>query len=105
MKCKHCNAEIPNDSNFCEYCGKRVRNDRGSDKKGAGLWVDSISDKKGTGFWIGSVCSVIFPLVGFILYGVKRKENPSHAKTYLLCALAGIAVRIVVKFISMLFNG
>ena len=25
MKCKHCNAEIPNDSNFCEFCGKKVK--------------------------------------------------------------------------------
>lgn len=25
MKCKHCNAEIPNDSNFCEFCGAKVK--------------------------------------------------------------------------------
>ena len=26
MKCKHCGAEIPNDSNFCEFCGIAIRN-------------------------------------------------------------------------------
>lgn len=25
MKCKHCGAEIANDSVFCEYCGKRLK--------------------------------------------------------------------------------
>lgn len=25
MKCKHCNAVIPDDSNFCEYCGAKVK--------------------------------------------------------------------------------
>ena len=24
MKCKHCGAEIPDDSVYCEQCGKRV---------------------------------------------------------------------------------
>ena len=25
MKCKHCGEEIANDSNFCEFCGKKVK--------------------------------------------------------------------------------
>ena len=25
MKCNHCGKEIPNDSNFCEFCGKKVK--------------------------------------------------------------------------------
>ena len=25
MKCRHCGKEIPNDSNFCEFCGKKVK--------------------------------------------------------------------------------
>lgn len=28
MKCKHCGEEIANESNFCEYCGTRVTNNR-----------------------------------------------------------------------------
>ena len=24
MKCPNCGKEIANDSNFCEYCGKRI---------------------------------------------------------------------------------
>lgn len=24
MKCKHCGQEIPYDSNYCEYCGKKT---------------------------------------------------------------------------------
>lgn len=25
MKCKHCGAEIANDSRFCEFCGKKMK--------------------------------------------------------------------------------
>ncbi|MBO4646151.1 MAG: zinc-ribbon domain-containing protein [Bacteroidales bacterium] len=33
MKCKHCGAEIANDSTFCEYCGKQVGKDKAKRSK------------------------------------------------------------------------
>lgn len=37
MKCKYCNAEIPYDSVFCEFCGRKQNK-----KKNESAWLDIL---------------------------------------------------------------
>lgn len=42
--------------------------------------------------------SVFVPIVGIVLYFVKKDLEPNAAKTYLGCAIAGIVIGLVVTF-------
>lgn len=69
MFCQKCGKEISNEAVVCVHCGcavDKTNNDIVSDKASAGLIV----------------LSILFPLVGIILWPVKHKDTPKAAKTY-----------------------
>lgn len=41
------------------------------------------------------ILSVFFPIVGYVLYFVKRSEEPEAAKTYLWSAVAGSLIGVL----------
>lgn len=42
------------------------------------------------------IISVLLPIVGYILYFVKREEEPDAAKNYLWSAIAGSIVGLII---------
>jgi len=46
-----------------------------------------------------NILSLLIPLLGLILYFVKKKEQPKCAKSYLTWAIAGFAANLVLTFI------
>lgn len=45
------------------------------------------------------VLSVLIPLIGYILYFVKKDDQPDAAKSYLWAALGGSAVGLLLNFL------
>ena len=56
-----------------------------------------VKDKKSLGI---NILSVLFPIVGYIVYFVWRKETPIRAKSILTSALIGSAIGILFTFIG-----
>ena len=82
MKCKHCGEEITNDSVFCEFCGTKVINE---ENKQASGWL-----KFG---------SFMIPILGLILYIIKKKEEPLVAKSCLKWGIAGFVLGLLFNII------
>lgn len=41
------------------------------------------------------IVSLLFPIVGIILYFIKKEEYPNSAKAYLTCAILGFAIGLI----------
>ena len=82
MKCKHCGEEITNDSVFCELWGTKVINE---ENKQASGWL-----KFG---------SFMIPILGLILYIIKKKEEPLVAKSCLKWGIAGFVLGLLFNII------
>lgn len=89
MKCNHCGQEIASDSIFCEYCGTKVSNDISTEKRASG-WL-----KFG---------SFMIPLLGFVMFGIKKKEEPLVAKSCLKWGVVGLVFGIVLNVIVVLIE-
>lgn len=89
MKCKHCGEEIANDSVFCEFCGTKVINE---ENKQASGWL-----KFG---------SFMIPVLGLIIYIIKKKEEPLVAKSCLKWGIAGLVIGLlfIIILIVSAFN-
>lgn len=48
-----------------------------------------------------AIVSFLIPIVGLILYFVKKKEAPNAAQTYLYCCLAGFALNFLICLFVM----
>lgn len=49
---------------------------------------------KTNGFLV--IISVLFPIVGYVLYFVKRENEPDAAKSYLWSAIAGSIIGLII---------
>ena len=56
-----------------------------------------VKDKKSIGI---NILSVLFPIVGYIVYFVWRKETPIRAKSALTSALIGSAIGILLTVVG-----
>lgn len=84
MRCSRCNAEIPENYGYCPLCGTAVA---GREKKASiGL----------------AVLSFFVPLVGLILYIVKKDSEPKTAKLSGKCALVSVILQIVLSVVLSL---
>ena len=45
-----------------------------------------------------AIVSFLIPIVGLILFFVKKKEMPNAAKTYLYCCIAGFVLGLILNF-------
>ena len=73
MKCKHCGAEIANDSRFCEFCGKKM-------KKKMPVWAVLL-------IVLGGVINLIIVVMVFFaaIEGAERDygdETPIYEEAY-----------------------
>lgn len=67
MKCNNCGNEIPDNSKFCTYCGKKINQRRQG---------DFIMNKKKI-IIIGSILIII--IIGFMFYKKIEKNNIKNA--------------------------
>ncbi len=85
--CKFCNQENAPDAITCAHCGANIEtsNNVPTGEKPSALL---------------KVVSFLFPLVGIILYFVKRNENRTAAKAYGKMALISIILGVVFSIIA-----
>ena len=86
MYCKNCGAEISKESYVCPKCGVKVKEEK------------NIEDKPNIGL---NIVSLLFPIIGIILYFVWRKETPNKAKSVLIFGLIGWGIGIVLNLLIL----
>ena len=101
MYCKHCGSEIPDTAKYCPLCGKECGDNYFDELPQTaynynGQEKDNAAD---TGRFAWAVLGFFFPIVGFILYFVMRKDKPRTAKKLLIGAIVGAAVYVTLSFI------
>ncbi len=85
--CSHCGKEIADEAVICINCGCSV-------KGNVPVAQDDGEIEGGL-----MALSILVPLAGWILWGVKSKETPETAKKY---GMAGIIAFIVYLFIILI---
>lgn len=91
MFCKYCGTKIAEELTECPNCGA-------SKTANVNVTVNvPREDKASVGF---SILSFLFPLFGFIYGGVKYKETPNAAKTYLICAGVSVGLSLLTSIIG-----
>ncbi len=88
--CQKCGKEINDDAIVCIHCGRSVTNETTAPK-------DYYYDKASAGL---IVVSVLFPIVGLILWIVKHDSTPNAAKAYGTAALISFIISLVISIIS-----
>ncbi len=98
MICNNCGVEIPNGTQYCPNCGNAVTNVTPSYQQQPYQQqpyqqTQQISmEDAGVGL---KILSFFIPLIGLILWLVKRNNEPVGAKSLLYCAIAGFVVEII----------
>lgn len=87
--CKHCGAEMDDSAVVCAQCGTNVAPAAPAEEKASFGW---------------SVLGFFFPLVGFILWLVWKKDQPAKAKKAGVGALVGVIVNIVFSILSSVLS-
>ncbi len=93
MKCKNCNAEIPDGSRFCPVCGKNVNEFAPNQQQFSGNQVSNTQDEDYS-IWMKILCLII-PIVGIILYFVKKDQEPVKAKSALTFGLIAVGINVL----------
>lgn len=91
MFCKSCGVQASEGTKFCQNCGAQLGNGETA-QYGVGYCqynAQSIKEKANTGLVI---LSIIFPIIGIILFFTQKESEPNAHKTYLKAALISIGV-------------
>lgn len=80
--CENCGFQMFDRENRCPNCG----HEEGKGRKSSG---SSGEDRVSVGLVI---LSFLFPIVGFILSGRKRKQQPNAAQIYLITAMISMLI-------------
>ena len=107
IKCPSCGSpnveQVDVDKYQCPYCGKSFSNqDTFVSQQSQQYQVfepEPIDDKPGC--WMNGLC-FLFPIVGIVLYFVKKNEQPNSAKSYLTWACIGFGIGIFFNIIVSL---
>lgn len=49
------------------------------------------------------ILSFLMPIIGFILFFVKKKSEPKAAKSYLKCAIVSFVIGLIISFVAYLY--
>ena len=83
MNCRNCNTKATKGDMYCSNCGCKL-----------------IEEKTDV---LLVIVSVIFPLIGLIIYLVKRDDSPKTAKACGLGALIAFIIKFVISIITIIF--
>lgn len=110
MFCKWCNTEVEVGALYCANCGRKLNDDASNLEQNVfnqSEGMNNISQSNVEKVNVGLVIlSFIIPLIGLILFLVKKKEKPRTAKACGICALVSFILNIivVVLFFVLVFS-
>ena len=84
MYCENCGEEISKEAYICPKCGVKVKKD------------DEIEDKPNIGL---NILSLLFPIIGIILYFSWKSKTPKKAKSVLTYGLIGWGIGIILNIL------
>ena len=111
MYCKYCGNNIPDTARFCPHCGKMVGDNYFDEPIKGEIYSynpdgnnDSVKSDTSydTGRFAWAVLGFFFPVLGFILYFVMRRNKPRTSKKLLIGAIVGAAVETVAFFVYVI---
>ena len=111
IKCPSCGSpnveQIDTDKYQCPYCGNTFSGSQSMAAQsihqlGADSNQGSSLNNKDIPNTLMNVLSFIFPIVGIVLYFVKKNTEPNCAKTYLQWALLSIVIYVLIEIIAAL---
>lgn len=79
MYCKNCGSEISKEAYICPKCGVKIKEEQKEDTPSIGF----------------NILSIIFPIIGLVLYFTWKDKTPNKAKSVLTCAIIGWAIGIL----------
>ncbi len=97
MLCRFCNHEIEDDVVICPECGKRLEEENPIAK--TEIEAEEVIQEK-VPFSLKLV-SFLVPLVGIILYFLKKKDNEREAKACIKAAIISIAISVISSIVLM----
>ena len=122
IKCPHCNHYISDTVTICPHCGNELKSspsDSNESSQSDSTIVsenntniqnafeerensfenieDSFDDVEDSAGILMKILCLMIPLVGFVLYFVKRNSLPNAAKSYLIWAAAGFGLSLLVN--------
>ncbi len=113
IKCPHCNHYISDTVTICPHCGNELKSlpseSKESNQSGSTIVNDdnaniqtlyeerdnSFEDVDDSAGFLMKILCFLIPIVGFVLYFVKRKSLPNAAKDYLIWAAAGFVLAVL----------
>lgn len=87
MFCSKCGAQIPDNSKWCSSCGQPIQVDPPT--------VAQKSTNADEPNILLNILSLIIPLIGILVYFLKKNETPRKAKACGLWALAGFICNLI----------
>ena len=93
MYCSSCGKEIPESTNFCPHCGA-------SQTAPVAKPIPSADDEDKASI-ILIIISFLFPIVGWILYFVKKEDMPNAAKKYAYWAWGGFGLNLLITLCNL----
>jgi len=109
IKCPSCGSpnveQIDVDKYQCPYCGKSFsyRDAVVSQQAQQAQEFEPKQFEDKPGCFMNGLCFLV-PLVGIILYFVKKNQQPNCAKSYLIWAVVGFVIDIVCDIIMSLVS-
>lgn len=88
--CPFCNNEVYEEEMICPTCGYQF------DQQQQNQYIPNAVQEDKVSVWL-VVLSFLIPLVGFIYWGVKKKDRPKNANA---CGIAGL-IGFVINFLLM----
>ena len=96
MKCSNCGSEIMPGAQFCQVCGATQPMQQGYPNNGQPMYQQPMYQNEQASTEDASIglkiVSFLIPIVGLILWAVKKKDEPVAAKSCLTWGIAGFAV-------------
>lgn len=98
MICKHCNKEVPENSQFCTNCGNKLNIQENNNLNNAG---ENKEESANVGL---AILSWFIPLAGLIIFLVKKHTHPKTAKVSGICALISFSITMIFTITVVLFT-
>ena len=103
MRCSNCGAELMPGAQFCQVCGSTQSvqqnfNHMGQQYAQSPTYQGAQVSSEDAALWM-KIVSFLIPIVGLILWAVKKKNEPVAAKSCITWGIIGFAVSIILGWL------
>lgn len=95
VTCPECNQEVSSSANTCPHCGYKINSGSVNTLNSSNFNL-GVDDNPGC--LMNGLCFLI-PIVGLVMYLVKKDTQPNCAKSYGLWGLVGFCVSLVLNLL------